>query len=318
MNATYECGFESFSTLSTPGEDRLGSWNHLIGGVFPGLKIFSAPDIKARWRACRLGDLSIAQAWSQKALIKAQPRSSSAQTARIKAHLQVRGSTLVAHGGNSARMEAGDLVVFDDRQPYSLSLSDNNQMLVISLPQEDDAGLRRLADGFRALRGECSGVIPVLAAFSASVVDTGSSNALRPEEGRALEAAAVRLIGGLLQDGAPGPARPARGSVRTRVLDFVERRLREPDLRTGMIAEALGLSARTIQDVFADLATTPTNYIRGRRLVMAARALSSGEDFGSITDLALDLGFEDSGYFARCFRLEFGVSPLRYRKMALK
>ena len=54
MNATYECGFESFSTLSTPGEDRLGSWNHLIGGVFPGLKIFSAPDIKARWRACSI------------------------------------------------------------------------------------------------------------------------------------------------------------------------------------------------------------------------------------------------------------------------
>jgi AraC family transcriptional regulator len=34
----------------------------------------------------------------------------------------------------------------------------------------------------------------------------------------------------------------------------------------------------------------------------------------SITEIALEVGFSDSGYFSRVFRREVGVSPAAYRQ----
>jgi AraC-like DNA-binding protein len=33
----------------------------------------------------------------------------------------------------------------------------------------------------------------------------------------------------------------------------------------------------------------------------------------SITDVAFELGFSESGYFTRCFRQRFGTTPSRWR-----
>jgi AraC-like DNA-binding protein len=61
------------------------------------------------------------------------------------------------------------------------------------------------------------------------------------------------------------------------------------------------------------MGTTPTEFILTRRLNRAAEILASGTDFGSITDLALDLGFNDSAYFARRFKGRFGITPTMFR-----
>jgi AraC-like DNA-binding protein len=94
----------------------------------------------------------------------------------------------------------------------------------------------------------------------------------------------------------------------------VREHLFDPDLRTGAIADALGVSRRTVQDVFAGMATTPTAFITEQRLEAAARKLAGGDDCGRITDLALDLGFNDPAYFARVFRTRYQVSPNAYRE----
>jgi AraC-like DNA-binding protein len=82
-----------------------------------------------------------------------------------------------------------------------------------------------------------------------------------------------------------------------------------------MIAQALSLSPRSVQNVFATMATTPTAFILSKRLSAAAEILERGDDFGSVTDLAFDLGFNDSGYFARRFKMRFAVSPCQYRQL---
>ena len=99
----------------------------------------------------------------------------------------------------------------------------------------------------------------------------------------------------------------------TQVMDFVERHLTDADLSTSTIARALSLSPRAVQNVFASMATTPTEFILTRRLNRSAEMLASGSDFGSITDLAFDVGFNDSAYFARRFRRKFGLSPSAFR-----
>jgi two-component system response regulator YesN len=47
--------------------------------------------------------------------------------------------------------------------------------------------------------------------------------------------------------------------------------------------------------------------------VKQARQLLTDTD-KSITEIALEVGFYDSGYFGRVFRREVGVSPEAYRR----
>jgi AraC family transcriptional regulator len=56
---------------------------------------------------------------------------------------------------------------------------------------------------------------------------------------------------------------------------------------------------------------TPHQWIMRARLREAARRLASSRE--PITEIALDVGFEDLSNFIRSFRAEFGISPRRYR-----
>ena len=45
-----------------------------------------------------------------------------------------------------------------------------------------------------------------------------------------------------------------------------------------------------------------------------AKKLLSETDL-SITEIALDTGFNDVSYFIKLFKKQFGISPLKYRKL---
>jgi AraC family transcriptional regulator len=59
---------------------------------------------------------------------------------------------------------------------------------------------------------------------------------------------------------------------------------------------------------------TPHQWVLRNRLRQAAERLVSNRE--PVTDIALDVGFDDLSNFIRSFRREFGVSPSRYRAAA--
>jgi AraC-like DNA-binding protein len=101
--------------------------------------------------------------------------------------------------------------------------------------------------------------------------------------------------------------------MRYSVVAHIRRNLADPELRTSSVARALGISPRSVQNVFEHLATTASAFILEARLEKAVDRLTADRR-GSITELAFDCGFSDSAYFSRCFRAQFGVSPRDYRK----
>lgn len=99
-----------------------------------------------------------------------------------------------------------------------------------------------------------------------------------------------------------------------RVLAYIEANLDHSALRTGLVADRLGMSARAVQSIFTDMATTTSAYIVERRLSRAAERLRDPQDYGSLTDLALELGFSDAAHFARRFKARFGVTPGQFAR----
>lgn len=103
-------------------------------------------------------------------------------------------------------------------------------------------------------------------------------------------------------------------SLTNKALWTIERHSKRP-LTLREIAEVCGVSAYHLAHAFgASTGLSVMQYVRGRRLTEAARALAAGAP--NILDLALDSGYESHEAFSRAFRAQFGVTPEFVRRKA--
>lgn len=61
---------------------------------------------------------------------------------------------------------------------------------------------------------------------------------------------------------------------------------------------------------------TPTDYINGIRLEKAVNYLNKGEL--NITEIALRCGFDSINYFSRLFKMQYNVSPTKFKEIKFK
>lgn len=89
------------------------------------------------------------------------------------------------------------------------------------------------------------------------------------------------------------------------------------ELSNTFLSENLAVSEATlIRKIRKLLDTTPVDYIRTKRLNIAAARLKAGAD--NISEVAWDLGFNSLSYFSKCFKDHFGCSPSDYPVMQKK
>jgi AraC family transcriptional regulator len=135
----------------------------------------------------------------------------------------------------------------------------------------------------------------------------------------AFEEIALELAGAVLvaandgRRGAPPSATQHHGRV-ARVLRELESRPGEPHTLTAL-ARSVGLSRYHFLRTFRGITgITPHQWLLRARLRNAAGRLVTTTR--PVTDVALDVGFQDLSNFVRSFRAEFGVSPRQYRGSA--
>lgn len=96
--------------------------------------------------------------------------------------------------------------------------------------------------------------------------------------------------------------------------EAIERNLANPDFDIPMLCREVGVSRSLFFNKFKNLTgMTPNAFILDYRLKHAA-ALLVAHPHLSVTDISDMTGFATSVYFSRCFKKQFGVSPLGYRR----
>jgi len=79
------------------------------------------------------------------------------------------------------------------------------------------------------------------------------------------------------------------------------------------LARYVGMSDDYLTYCFRqELGMTPIAYLNRYRITQAKRLLKESDR--TITQIALEVGFSDSGYFSRVFRREAGMSPDAFRR----
>jgi signal transduction histidine kinase/AraC-like DNA-binding protein/ABC-type sugar transport system substrate-binding protein len=93
---------------------------------------------------------------------------------------------------------------------------------------------------------------------------------------------------------------------------YIHEHYAEPISRTDL-AEHVALSEDYLTACFRrEVGVTPITYINRFRVNQAQHLLLDTDK--TITEIARDVGFSDSGYFSRVFRREVGLSPTGYRQ----
>jgi len=109
-------------------------------------------------------------------------------------------------------------------------------------------------------------------------------------------------------------ALPDRDSDFLKRLDeIISENIGDPTFSNTQIEQTLFVSHSSLNRKMRQLLnTTPNDYIRKKRLALAAQMLKRG---GSrVSEICYAVGFNSPSYFAKCFREEFGVLPAEYGK----
>lgn len=114
---------------------------------------------------------------------------------------------------------------------------------------------------------------------------------------------------------------PKRSSVFSRdelweeIVSYIKSNLQHP-LSVADISNAFQISERSIYRCASQHETTMSAVINRCRVEEGARRLVNSSQ--PITQIAMDIGFSDSSYFAAVFKTFYGCSPVQYRKQNAK
>jgi signal transduction histidine kinase/DNA-binding response OmpR family regulator len=98
-----------------------------------------------------------------------------------------------------------------------------------------------------------------------------------------------------------------------KAIKFVEDNLDDPEISIEDFASILAMSRSQLYRKFiAVLGEKPNEFIRKYRLKRAADLIK--QDFGNVTQVAFEVGFNDPAYFAKCFKKLYKMNPFEYEK----
>jgi AraC-like DNA-binding protein len=90
--------------------------------------------------------------------------------------------------------------------------------------------------------------------------------------------------------------------------EAIDKNLSDPDFNVDALCGRLYLSRATLyRKVHALTSESPTDFIRSVRLKRGAELLK--QDFGTVTDVAFEVGFSSAAYFTKCFKEKFQQLP---------
>lgn len=96
-------------------------------------------------------------------------------------------------------------------------------------------------------------------------------------------------------------------------LNYIDNNFRN-DFSVAALAEISGVSQQYLCRIFKQtMNLRPNEYITSRRLMEAKRLLSESDM--SVSEVAAQSGFSDTGYFCTVFRRYESITPVEYRKL---
>ena len=98
-----------------------------------------------------------------------------------------------------------------------------------------------------------------------------------------------------------------------KVFEIINQHISDASLSVELLTEDLALSRSVLQrKILSLVGETPGELIRRIRLKKAASLIE--QKFGNLSEISLEVGFNNPAYFSEAFKKLFGMSPSQYQQ----
>ncbi|QTB53380.1 helix-turn-helix domain-containing protein [Burkholderia pseudomallei] len=219
------------------------------------------------------------------------------------------GDARIEQNGKRAIQNCGDIVIYDTARPFDYEFLSDYKITLLSFPRSQMLHRIPNIEKLTAVPINTHSQIGALA----STVIRGAAQ-MDP----VVDASARAKIGSSVIDifsAAVEMELCSGGLIESRQIDVLERakryitgNLSDSSLDISKIANAIGISNRTLNRAFAAEGTTAVRWLWQARLRECYMALNDGR-MRRVSDIASAYGFNDVSHFNRAFKLMYGVTP---------
>ncbi|HTW22063.1 MAG TPA: helix-turn-helix domain-containing protein [Candidatus Baltobacteraceae bacterium] len=301
------------STRDVDLSDRREYWEAQSSSVFGALDIqMERDEFTANFEYTTLADVVFARLASEIPHRAIRTANLAAQDERsfVKMALVTKGLSVLEQGGRSTTLRAGEWSVYDTSKPYSMTIPNRVDMLLLLIPRDKfptrSFDLQELVARRFTRR---NGIGKLMWSLVPTTFDQIPE--LRRESSHDLAEIVAQMTRVALLELSDRPASlDSKEALRERVKLYIASHLGDPDLSITKLAGANGCTKRYLHMAFQSERMSISDYILRLRLERAREDLLQPASLHrSITDIAYSWGFNNSNHFSRCFKQAFGVSP---------
>jgi AraC-like DNA-binding protein len=213
-------------------------------------------------------------------------------------------------------LKAGDLILWDSTQKMRFCVPENIAKVSLLIPQQALVSHLPQAQNYvGAIIREDASMGAILGAHMRAL--GAQINELTDAQLSSVMDVTLDLLATTLKS-EYGIDRSVQLATLSRIREYVVSRLGDPDLSPARIAQAFGISIRHLYSLFEKQDSSVAAWIRAQRMDRARHDLMQVSLSGkSVTEIALDWGYEDLSHFSKTFKQTFGQAPREFLRQYL-
>lgn len=310
---------EVFSTEGVPPPRKAEMWNQMLGGLIDAVQFQPRDPMRFDGRLVRqrMGPLTLFEV--RCASVRMRHRRESAARRRrpsFQVLMPVQSEFTLVHGNQRpATVSTGSLCLIDRTECYELMHGDGLRTLGLELPHTLlETCMPRASHYAGAVVHPNSSAGRILAgllrALGSELTTDDNNNALPSMVGRSI----AGFVAAAFFDRSRSTLQRGSKARLSAFVEYVESRLGDCDFRPVDVAREFNVSERYVRLVFQSAGESLSASVLRRRLERAAQLLRNEYAAGyTITDIALECGFNNASHFGQSFRQRYGVTPSEYR-----
>jgi AraC-like DNA-binding protein len=230
----------------------------------------------------------------------------------LKLIWQFKGTMQYEDANSSFTLRPGETLITSMASTYHLDTSDDYEGLVLAFDPASRRSWQEAACKVIAKPIAPSGPLAAAAAGATALLQHGSRSAADVQTIESLVDIALHSLDAQTAPSREGPL-PA---IILRARLMVAQNIADRDYNPQRLARDLGLSRRSLYNIFDRIGLKPAHFITEQRLERARDEIL-GDPNVSITTVALRNGFSDGARLSHAFKAKYGISPRDIRSLKL-